>query len=295
MKYRTTVPGSLFMSLLLGASALALAQPDSSKGEVPEVGFVQRLNVQVPLNLPFVDEKGRVMELGDYFDGRRPVVLSLVFFTCPMLCGEILNGVVEGLDGLSHDAGDKFRVLTVSFDPDDTPARASEKKQIYVQAYGRPGAARGWHFLTGPEESIRALTDAVGFRYTYDPQTDQFAHAAGLVILTPQGRVSRYLFGIEYPAKDLRFALLDASENKIGSVVEQLLLLCYKYDPASGTYTLVVHRVLQVAGVGTALTLVLLIGFLLRAERLKRRSSPEHVIAAAWEHNNRESSDRASS
>ncbi len=218
-----------------------------------------------------MDDIGREVRLGDYFDGEKPVVLSLVYFTCPMLCGEVLNSMLEGLQQTPYDIGKDFTALTVSFDPRETPALAAEKKRNYVQVYGREGAADGWHFLTGEKEDIDRLCEAVGFGYEWDEATDQYAHAAGIMILTPDGRVSRYLLGIEYPGRDIRLALLDASERKIGSAVEQLFLLCYSYDPTTGTYTLLVHRLLQVAGVATVLLIGGVVGLLFWFERRQRR------------------------
>lgn len=254
---------------LLGASA-AYAQA-VGPADVSRAGIEQRLDAQVPLDAVFVDDIGREVRLGDYFDGDKPVVLSLVYFTCPMLCGEVLNSMLEGLQQTPYDIGKDFTALTVSFDPRETPALAAEKKRNYVQVYGREGAADGWHFLTGEKEDIDRLCEAVGFGYEWDEATDQYAHAAGIMILTPDGRVSRYLLGIEYPGRDIRLALLDASERKIGSAVEQLFLLCYAYDPTTGTYTLLVHRLLQVAGVATVLVIGGVVGLLLWFERRQRR------------------------
>jgi protein SCO1/2 len=233
------------------------------------VGIDQRLNEQLPLDLPFLDEDGKSVRLGDYF-GKRPVVLSLIYYACPMLCTTAENGLLEALKQVKFDVGNQFDVLTVSFDSKDTPAAASAKKSIYVGLYGRKGAAKGWHFLTGSEASIRRLTQAVGFHYNYDPATKQFAHATGIIVLTPEGRVSRYFYGIQYPASDLRLALVDSSDNKIGSPVDAVLLFCSHYDPAVGKYGLVISRVLQIAGAFTVLTLgTLMLVMFLREPRIK--------------------------
>jgi protein SCO1/2 len=205
-----------------------------------EVKIEQRLNEQVPLDLQFKDETGRTVHLSEYINGSKPVILSLVFYQCPMLCNQILNGLMASLRAQSFDAGKEFEVLTVSFDPRETPELAAEKKQSYIQRYNRAGAERGWHFLTGDAENIRRLTDAVGFRYNYDEKTNQFAHASGIMVMTPFGKLSRYFYGIEYNPRDLRLGLVEASDNKIGSTVDQLLLYCYHYDPATGKYAWVV-------------------------------------------------------
>ncbi|HYG80527.1 MAG TPA: SCO family protein [Pyrinomonadaceae bacterium] len=218
-----------------------------------EVKIEQRLNEQVPLDLKFKDDAGREVTLRDYFDKGKPVVLSLVFYKCPMLCDQILTGLLGSLRSLSFDVGREFDVVTVSFDPRETPELAAEKKLNFVRRYNREGAEKGWHFLTGDQENIARLTDAVGFRYDYDEKTDQFAHAAGIMVLTPDGRVSRYFYGVEYFPKDLRFGLIEASDNKIGSLADQLLLYCYHYDPATGRYGPVVMRIMRLGGVATVL------------------------------------------
>ncbi|MDT5270123.1 MAG: hypothetical protein QOH49_2309 [Acidobacteriota bacterium] len=206
-----------------------------------EVKIEQRLNEQVPLDLQFKDETGRDVRLGEYINGSKPVILSLVFYQCPMLCNQILNGLMASLRAQTFDAGKEFEVLTVSFDPRETPQMAAEKKQSYMQRYNRPGAEKGWHFLTGDQENIRRLTDAVGFQYNYDEKTNQFAHASGIMVMTPGGKLSRYFYGIEYSPRDLRLGLVEASDNRIGSAVDQLLLYCYHYDPATGKYAWVVN------------------------------------------------------
>lgn len=219
-----------------------------------EVGIDQKLGAPLPLDLTFRDESGETVSLQQYF-GKKPVILSFVYYECPMLCTQVLNGLLESLKTLSFDAGKQFDVVTVSFDPGETSALAVNKKENYLQQYGRAGAEQGWHFLTGDSSSIRQLTQAVGFRYKYDPATDQFAHASGIMVITPQGKIARYFYGIEYPARDLRLALVEASENKIGSLVDQVLLYCFHYDPSIGKYGLVIMNVLRLAGIVTVLTL----------------------------------------
>jgi protein SCO1/2 len=222
------------------------------------VGFDQRLDAQVPLDLAFRDDGGRAARLGDLLAGK-PAILALVYYRCPMLCTETLNGLVRALRALSFDAGRQFDVVVVSIDPRETAALAAAKKKLYVERYGRTSGAKGWTFLTGDEASIRRLAAAVGFRYVYDADLRQYAHATGLVVLTPDGRVSRYLYGVEYPAGDLRLALVEAAAGKIGTPVDLLLLYCYHYDPLSGRYGLVVTRVLRAAGALTVLLLAALI------------------------------------
>jgi protein SCO1/2 len=258
--------GLLLISLI--ASATAGAQIPIQK-VYDEVRIDQRLGGQLPLDLVFCDEQGKPVALNDYFHSG-PVVLSLVYFQCPMLCTQVLNGMVDGFRGLSFSAGKEFTVITVSIDPRETPSLASEKKEGYLEAYGRTGAARGWHFLTGDEASVKALADAVGFHYLFDPRSGQFAHAAGIMIATPEGRLSRYLYGIQFEPKDLRFALMDASHDRIGTAIDRLLLLCYEYDPLTGKYGSVIMNVFRGAG---ALTIILLGGgivLLLRRERRKQ-------------------------
>ena len=194
-----------------------------------KVGFDQKLDAQVPLDIPLRDEAGKPVRLGDFF-GERPVILTLVYYECPMLCNEVLNALTRGLKGLTFDVGDQFEVVTVSIDPAETPELAARKKAGYLRRYGRPGAERGWHFLTGDEGSIRKLAQSVGFRYVYMPESKQYAHAAGIVLLTPRGRVARYFFGISYAPRDLRLGLTEASAGKIGSPIDQMLLFCYQFD-----------------------------------------------------------------
>ncbi|MGI8991696.1 MAG: SCO family protein [Bryobacteraceae bacterium] len=229
------------------------------------VGIDQKLNAQLPLDTVFRDETGLQVKLGGYF-GKRPVVLALVYYTCPMLCTQILNGTERALKLLSFDPGKEFEVVSVSFDARETPAIAAAKKAVYMKAYDRPGTANGWHFLTGDVNSIKALTSAVGFRYVFDPHTNQFAHASAIYIVTPQGKMSRYFYGIDYSAKDIRFGLIEASQNKIGNAVDQILLFCYHYDASTGKYTPVAMSVLRLAGGATVLLLGGFVAIMLRRE-----------------------------
>jgi protein SCO1/2 len=237
-----------------------------------EVGVDQRLGEQVPLDTTFVDESGRTVRLGEYFGGR-PVVLALVYYECPMLCTQVLNGLVGSLEALTFTAGREFDVVVVSFDPGETPALAAAKKATYLRRYGRPDAEAGLHFLTGRAESIDALTAAVGFRYAYDASIDQYAHPAAISVLTADGRVSRYLFGIEFAPRDLRLALVEATDRRIGSVIDQALLFCYHYDPETGTYGLAIMNVIRLAGLLTVgLAAAFIVGSL-RRERRQRRAA----------------------
>jgi protein SCO1/2 len=231
-----------------------------------EVGIDQKLDQQVPPDITFTDETGRDVRIGDYF-GTRPVVLALVYYECPMLCTLVLNGLVASLETLTFNAGQQFEVVVVSFDPGETPALAAEKREVFLKRYGRPGAEGHVHFLTGREASIARLTSAVGFRYVYDAALDQFAHPAAITVLTPSGRVSRYLFGIDFSARDLRLALVEAADGRIGTVVDQALLYCYHYDPESGKYGLAILNMVRLAGVATFGALGAFILWSLRRER----------------------------
>jgi protein SCO1/2 len=235
-----------------------------------EVGLDQKLNAQIPLNLTFKDESGRTVKLGDYF-GTRPVILTLNYFECPMLCTEVLNGLTGALSTLNFSIGKDFDVVTVSFNPRDTPELASAKKANYVRRYRRDGAAEGWHFLTGNEPEISVLTRAVGFRYAYNKAVGEYAHASGIMVVTPDGRLSRYFYGIEYGPRDLKLALMESADRKIGSPVDQLLLACFHYDPASGKYSLAVMRVVRTAGVAT---LLMIGGTVVMLRRRERRGPP---------------------
>ncbi len=231
------------------------------------VGIEQHLNAQVPPDLVFADDTGRSVKLGDYF-GKKPLILNLVYYNCPMLCGEALAGLSASMKMIKFDVGNQFDVVTVSFNPKETPQIAAEKKADYLKRYGRPNAAAGWHFLTGPAESINALTKAVGFQYQYDAAKDQYAHATAILVLTPQGRISRYFYGVDFPPKDLRLGLVEASEGKIGNAVDQVLLYCYHYDPTVGKYGAVISNMLKLGGGLTILLIAALIFILIRLDRV---------------------------
>ena len=217
-----------------------------------EVGIQQKLNEQLPLETEFKNEEGQTVKLGDYF-GKRPVVLALVYYECPMLCSEVLNGLTGSIKGLSFNIGKEFDVVAISFDAreNDKPGLAKSKKESYGKRYGREGTENGWHFLTGTQDSIDKVTNAVGFSYVWDEQTKQFAHAGAIMILTPEGKLSKYLYGIDYAPKDVKLAIMESSENKIGSAVDQMMLYCFHYDPSTGKYGLAVMNVMRVGGILT--------------------------------------------
>jgi protein SCO1 len=262
MKLRSAL---LLVLIVFLAGRIAHSQTLSPE-QIARVDFEQHLGASVPLNAVFRDETGAPVMLSRFF-GERPVVLALAYYKCPNLCTVVLNGMLESLRDVRQEVGRDFDVVVVSIDPAETPSLAAEKKHTYGMRYGRPGSAKGWHFLTGDAANIRQLADAVGFHYVYEPQSKQYAHASGIMVLTPDGRVSRYFLGIEYPPKDVRAALLQAGESKIGSLANRLLLLCFHYDPQTGRYTLIITRVIQVAGIGTALLVGWMIVHMARYER----------------------------
>jgi protein SCO1/2 len=267
----TIIFAALFLcSAFFAAAAKAQVQYPTQNIDVrPEllkdVGIDQKLNDSVPLDLTFRDETGQTVKLGQFF-GSKPVILSLVYYNCPMLCTQVLNGVERSLKDVPMDIGKQFSVVTVSIDPTERPTLAAAKRALYTGLYGRPGATEGWHFLTGDPPQIKQLANAVGFRYAYDPQSKQFAHASVIMILTPEGKISRYLYGIQYATRDLRLGLVEASEGKIGTPVDQILLFCYHYDAATGKYSLLISRVLKAAGAFTILVIGIGIFLLARSE-----------------------------
>ncbi|MGH7495770.1 MAG: SCO family protein [bacterium] len=258
---------SIFILILLTAgrtySQLGASTPPPM---LRNVGIEQNLNAPLPLDLIFVNESGHALALREFF-GKKPVVLAFVYYECPMLCTQILNGLLESVRLVKFNIGEEYEVLTVSFDPGETPKLAAEKKKVYLQQYDRAGAEKGWHFLTGDSTAIKTLTQAAGFHYRYDPATDQFAHASGILVLTPQGKISKYFYGVEYSPRDLRLALVEAAENKIGSPVDQLLLYCFHYDPLTGKYSFVVINALRIAGIATVLSLATFMFVMLRRDR----------------------------
>jgi protein SCO1/2 len=236
-------------------------QAGTSNGMPPilqKVGIEQKLNGQLPIDAQFKDENGNIIKLGDYFNNGKPVILALVYYECPMLCNEVLNGLTGSLKGISFNAGKDFDVIAISFDAreNEKPDLAKNKKASYLARYGREGAENGWHFLTGTQPEIDKVTQAVGFNYMFDESTNQFAHAGGIMVLTPEGKLSRYFYGIDYAPKDLKFGIMDSANNKIGNPAEQLYLYCFHYDPASGKYGFAILKVLRLMGVATVLGLI---------------------------------------
>ena len=248
--------------LVLPARAQQLGPPPILR----EVSIAQRLNEPIPPDTIFRDEDGEAVHLGDYF-GKKPIVLSLVYFDCPALCTEVLNGELRTMKAISLDLGKDFDAITVSFEPKDTPELAKAKRDVYAGQYGRPGAARNWHFLTGEQASIDALTQAAGFHYAYDSASRQYAHAAAILVLTPHGRIARYFYGVTYPARDFRLGLVEASEGKIGTPTDHALLYCYQYDPITGKYGLIVMNIVRAAGLLTMLVLGIFMFVMFRRER----------------------------
>ncbi len=268
-------------ALIAGAVATASAQsnipgvnpdPGVPSSQMPsvlsQVSFDQRLNEQLPLDTPFMDEDGRPVRLGNYF-GTKPVILAFVYFECPMLCTQVLNGLTTSLTILEEEVGREFDVVAISFDPRETPVLASGKKKSHVDRYKRPASASGWHFLTGDDSSIKAVTKAAGFNYVWDDRTQQFAHPSGIVVATPDGKLSRYFFGIDYASRDVKFALMESSAGRIGSVIDNLLLYCYHYDPATGSYGFVAMGAVRIGG---AVTLLALVGFVVVSIRREGRA-----------------------
>jgi protein SCO1 len=262
MKYRNSISRIVAAGMLFTFSALAQKDLLNMKGvdrEPPwkRVGIDQKLDSPLPLSLQFKDEYGKTVRLGDYF-GKRPVIIAPVYYECPMLCTEILNGLVRSLKAVTFNPGQEFEVVVFSFDARDTTALAAAKKDNYLKRYDRHAADAGWHFLTGDVNAIKELTAALGYRFVWDAHTTQFAHASGVMLITPEGRVSKYFYGIEYAPKDIRLGLIEAAKNKIGTRVDQLMLFCYHWDPATGKYSAAAMNLLRLAG-GT--TILLLGGF----------------------------------
>jgi protein SCO1/2 len=273
-KRRRKSPRAFWLACFLVLASIAAHSQAMTKGilsppanvrppGLKNVGIQQNLNQQIPPDLIFRDETGKTVRLGDYFTDK-PIILNLVYYRCPMLCGEVLSGLTSALKVLKFNVGDEFEVLTVSFDPKDTPEIGAAKKAEYMERYKRPNAAKGWHFLTGSAASIDALTRAAGFQYQYDKKTEQFAHSTAIMILTPQGKIAQYYYGVEFAPKDLRMGLIQASQNKIGTIVDQVFLYCYHYDPMTGRYGAVISRILQVSALATVLIMGIFMMLLFR-------------------------------
>ena len=281
-----------FGALAIGAAAAVCATPGSAAAQPmmpaggPEgpkmlapdkvlqtVGVDQKLDAQISPDLTFRNEAGETVRLGDYM-GERPLLLALVYYECPGLCTMTLNGIARSLKPLSLTPGKEFDILTVSFDPSETPTLAAEKKQRYLKEYKRPGAEAGWHFLTGDDANIKALCETVGFRYQYDENTKQYAHASAIMVLTPQGRVSRYFYGLEYSTRDIQLGLVEAADNRIGTVADAVMLFCFAYDPASAKYSLSILKAVRIGGVLTVLSLGTFMFVMWRRDRRNRQLPP---------------------
>ena len=279
-------PRSLILALACGLAGpvipSTLRAQENAGSVVNQVGFDQRLGERLPLWLRFRDDSGRDRTLGELF-GQRPVIVAPVYYRCPMLCNQVLSGLTRSLKPLSLGAGKDFDVIAVSIDPSETPDLAAKKKLNYLKRYDRPGSESGWHFLTGAEPSIAELTRAIGFRYTYNPRTKLYAHAAGVIVATPDGRISRYFFGIDYPAKDLQAEIERARAGRIGSPIGRLLLLCYDYDAATGKYTLSILRLTRILGMATVAALGGFLFVMFRRERRQQRWAPAARASDTWQ------------
>jgi len=261
VKIRSLMAG---MILLACSGAWAQAAPKEELGQSPanqtlsileKVGIDQHLNLQVPLDLSFVDENGQPVRLRQYF-GQKPVIITMVYYQCPMLCSQVLSGLTGALNSMSgFNVGREFNIVTVSFDPRDTPQAAQENKDRYLKRYRRTTSDQGWHFLVGKKDQIDALAQALGFRYAWDPENQQYAHASGIMLLTPDGHIAQYYYGIEYAPRDLRFGIIEASNGKVGTLVDQVLLYCYHYDPTQGKYGAAIFNILRVSALATMLVL----------------------------------------
>ena len=279
---------AVVMAIAVGTPGLAHAQgmgmpappeinPVSKKPAIlDKVGLDQKIGQQLPLDATFTDETGRAVTLGDYF-GSRPVVMALAYYECPMLCTQVLNGMTGALKTLSFDAAKDFDVVVISINPREKPTLAAEKKHTYVEHYGRPQTAAGWHFLTGTEPSIKRVADAIGFRYAYDEQIGQYAHGAAIYVATPRGVIARYFLGVEFPPSHLRYALVEASNNTLGTVADQVLLLCYHYDPATGKYGVAILRAVRIGGVATVAAFLTFLFVSLRRDRQMESQAPSRT------------------
>ncbi len=279
MKRRYWITFVAWFAVLLWMPAVALAQggkPNPAEG----VAFEQRMGEQVPLDARFIDEQGVEVRLGQFFTAGQPVVLVMSYYECPMLCSFVREGVLAALQQVPLTAGQDFQVVNISIDPLETPMMAANVKTLTLQRYARPGAEQGWHFLTGSEEQIRRVADAIGFKYYYDETIDQYAHAAGFVVLTPQGKTARYFFGIEFNVSDLRLGLVEASSGKVGNVIDQILLLCYQYNPVTGKYTPTIMTILRIAGVLTVIGIITLIVTLSRSTPGGHQPPPRESVPA---------------
>ena len=264
------VPAIFLVCLLLGFSATTHAQPGIDEPvlrSVENVDIVEHLNQQLPLDLKFQNEIGQFVPLKDFFQDSRPVILNLAYFSCPMLCNLVVEGMIDAIGQIGWTMGEEFRVLTISIDPRDRPAQARARQALMVEEMGRKDALEGWSFLTGREENIRAVADTVGFGYEWNDYRQEYAHGAALMVLTPDGRISRYLYGVQFDPKVLRLSMVEASDGKVGSTLDKIFLLCYHYDPSIAAYGPMAARIMRAGGVATLLLLGLLFLFLNRSRR----------------------------
>lgn len=277
-----TWPAFLLLTLALTVVGSASAELRSQQ-IIQEVSLDQHLDAQLPLDVVVRDEAGNAVPLREYF-GDKPVILNFVYFRCPMLCNQQLNGLLRTSQAMKLQLDKDYEIVSLSIDPRETPEMATAKKRTYVASYRRPGAEEGWHFVTADEESIRRLTQTAGYRYRYDAASDQYAHASGLIVVTPQGRISRYFYGIDYNPSDLRLGLVESSQNRIGTLADQVLLLCYHYDPATGKYGLAIAGLIRTAGLATIAVLGV---FLYRMYRLEQRRTRECRLKPRFDQNGR--------
>lgn len=265
----------LLVSALPAAADESIVEPKKMPGPLKQVTFEQKLGDTLPLDATFRDHNGKEVRLGDYWGGEKPVLLAFVYYECPMLCSLILNGMASSLSVLEFRPNDEFDVVAISIDHEETPAMAAQARSDTIRRYGKDGTDPGWHFLVGDEATVRQVADAAGYGYEYIPSTDEFAHASGIVVTTPEGQIAQYYYGIEYPPKDLRLALIEASKNEIGGLVDQILLYCYKYDPKIGQYTALTMRLLRIVGGLFALGLIVFLWFSFRHDRAAQSPSGE--------------------
>jgi protein SCO1 len=282
------VPGALapvlgLVLLMFGSHGMTPAFAQAADDILTKASLTQKMNAQIPLDVTFRDESAKEVRLGEYF-GKKPVMINLIQYRCTMLCSEEMKALAESLRELKFNVGDQFDLITVSIDARERPDLAAEYKESYVRQYGRPGAAAGWHFLTGDENAIRRLADSIGYKFTYDAKTDQFIHPDGVIVLTPEGRVARYFFHLIYPPRDLRFALMEAAANRIGSPLDAIALLCFHYDPSTGKYGLAFMKVLRLAGLATLLILGSTVLLMSRRSRAGRGSGHQPDMDPSTRH-----------
>lgn len=256
----------------------SLVDPSNMPGPLSQVSVDQKLGDFMPLDAELVDAQGQTVKLGDYF-GDRPVILAFVYYECPMLCSLIMNGVASSLSILSFVPGEEFDVVAISIDHEETPEMARKARQDSLQRYGRPDAD-GWHFLTGDEDTVRRVAAAAGFGFEYIPATDEWAHGSAIMVATPEGQLAQYFYGVEYPPKDLRLALVEASNGEIGSLVDQILLYCYRYDPEIGQYTVLTMRILRIAGATFAFGLIIYMWISFRRDKRDKKAQSPTLGAA---------------